>query len=452
MDSGTEPFNKPLGLQPFLPSGRETDKVVDWWGKVVFFLLCVAVGLLGVGRLPIPFFGGSFSSWSVSRTVFFSWLIWKILLWVRFGRYRVEWQKILPPLPLLLFFAFVTASLLPDFRHWQDYRYFLFAFFHYLMVVDVFSQGSRPRLLLLLLGIAPGFLFLRGVLADPSVLSLNQVVRFGFPLDHPNTAGYVFSMAIPLSLAVVVNEKRWLRGLSGVSLGAQFVGLILTYSRGAWIGCLASLLGLGVGEKRMRKIISVLGLIGFAVLVMSSPLRSRLTSLGGGLDDPYVLWRFQVMANAVSLGLDTPFLGVGYGRRHLRAALSEKYPEFVKQRYVHHSHNVYTELVSGTGFLGLSAFLWLLGSTVSRLLWKARRDSVANRPLYFCLVASLVAFMVSGLGDVPFYHHETRIYFFTLLGLIYLHLQKADVSTPRNADFGSVFPERKALAFGRGKI
>jgi hypothetical protein len=29
--------------------------------------------------------------------------------------------------------------------------------------------------------------------------------------------------------------------------------------------------------------------------------------------------------------------------------------------------------------------------------------------------------MVTGLGDVPFYHHETRICFFTLLALAYLY-------------------------------
>jgi hypothetical protein len=34
-----------------------------------------------------------------------------------------------------------------------------------------------------------------------------------------------------------------------------------------------------------------------------------------------------------------------------------------------------------------------------------------------------VALVVAGLGDVPFYHHSTRILFFTLFGLVSFHLR-----------------------------
>jgi hypothetical protein len=43
-----------------------------------------------------------------------------------------------------------------------------------------------------------------------------------------------------------------------------------------------------------------------------------------------------------------------------------------------------------------------------------------GRFTYIGLFASLIAFIVGGLNDVPLYHHETRIFFFTLLGLIHL--------------------------------
>ena len=325
----------------------------------------------------------------------------------------------------MVFFASVTASLLPYFEQPNDYRYFVFALFHFLMVRDLFGQGNRPRVLLCLLGIAPGFLFVRGVLSDFSVLNLSQMVRFGFPLDHPNTAGYVFSVGIPLSLAVVLTEKGWFRGLAVFSSVLQCVGLVLTYSRTAWAGSLVSLLALVFLERRLRKGLLISGLAVLLVFAISPALRSRFGSLMDLNKDPEDMWRFEVMAHSVFLALDDPLLGVGYGGHRLRAALNEKYPELAKQRYVHHSHNVYTELLSGTGFVGLGTFLWPVFSTVRRLRWKTRSNGVPGRRLlYLCLLASLVAFMVSGLGDVPFYHHETRIFFFTLLGLIYLHLQQ----------------------------
>jgi O-antigen ligase len=397
-------------------------KLLDWWEQLLFFFLCVAIAFLGIGRVPIPLLGGM-SAWSISRTVFFFWLIWKLSLWITGRQKPQEWRRIMPPLPLLFFFIFVTVSLLPDFREAGDYRYFLFAFFHYVMVIDLFSGGDRPKLLLRLLGVLPGLLVVRGIMTDPSVLSLTQMNRFGFPLAHPNIAGYVFSVGIPLAIAVLTNERGWLRGLGGFSLGAEFVGLILTYSRTAWAACVVSLLGLGVMDKGVRRVILILGLIGFVLLVTVGPLRSRLLSLLEVTKDADDLWRLQAMVHAVYLGLERPLLGHGYGRDHLRSGLRARYPDFANQGFIPHSHSVYSELLAGTGFLGLGAFVWFLGSTLVRLLQGARGEQLQQKKLlYLCFASSLVAVIIFGVGDVPFYNHDPRLLFFTLLALIHLHL------------------------------
>jgi hypothetical protein len=43
-----------------------------------------------------------------------------------------------------------------------------------------------------------------------------------------------------------------------------------------------------------------------------------------------------------------------------------------------------------------------------------------------------MAFLIGGLGDVPFYNHETRIFFFTLLALSYIVLRNDIVSQSTN--------------------
>jgi hypothetical protein len=45
--------------------------------------------------------------------------------------------------------------------------------------------------------------------------------------------------------------------------------------------------------------------------------------------------------------------------------------------------------------------------------------------------AAWIAFVVTGLGDVPYYHHEIRILFFTLLALTHLYGYPS-APTPRN--------------------
>jgi hypothetical protein len=78
---------------------------------------------------------------------------------------------------------------------------------------------------------------------------------------------------------------------------------------------------------------------------------------------------------------------------------------------------MYVELFAQTGLLGLGAFLWLLCHTLSKTLGAASCLNGASRVFQLGIAAAWIAFAVTGLGDVPFYHHEIRILFFTLLAL-----------------------------------
>ena len=405
--------------------GKISARLVDWWGRGVFVFLCFSILLLAVGRFEFPLAGARFSAWSISRTTFFFWLIWKILIWFRLGRRNLGLSKNSFPVALLAFFAVVTASLLPDFHEADDYRYLFFAVMHCVMILDLFAEGERPKLLLLLLGLSPGVLVIRGLLHNPSVLNFSLTNRFSYPLTHANAAGLLFAMSIPLALSVIATQKGWLRGVTLTSLAAQFTGLILTYSRGAWLACLVSLLGASLMEGRLRKGVFALGLLGLVVFVAVAPLRRRLMTLVNPTADAAIEGRLQFMAGAVTVGLDNPVLGFGYGRDRLREGVKKEVVDSERLGFIPHSHNLYTELLAETGVLGLSAFMWMICSNLSRLIRKARRESAPQiRILYFCLAASLIAFLIGILGDAPFYNHDTRIFFFTLLALTYLFLRR----------------------------
>ena len=160
--------------------------------------------------------------------------------------------------PLGAFFTVVTISLLPDFHNAGDYRYFALGCAHAVMVFDIFAPPSRQKWLPLLLGILPIVLVARGLINDASVLSFDLGHRFGFPLDHPNTAGFLLSMSFPLGLVVAVNGSAARRAIASVSLIAQALALVLTFSRGAWFGWGASMLFLGAATKKWRYCIGAL--------------------------------------------------------------------------------------------------------------------------------------------------------------------------------------------------
>ena len=401
------------------------DKYLEWYGRGLFVSVLIAVALLGTGRLELF----SSSAWSISRATFFSWLAWKLIIAIRYGRWQTNLFKRPIPFSLLVFFIVVTISLLPDFHEPGDFRYFFFGCGHAVMIMDLCENQRRAHWLYLLLALLPGVLTLRGILHDPSVLSFEQTRRFGFPLDHPNTAGYVFSMSIPLALALVRTERGPLRAVGMLSCGAQLLGLILTYSRGAWLGWAASMIFLAVAWKQWKEISIILGALLLAY-TFASPLRDRLLTFTQPQADIAMNLRMQVMSDSLRLGAKNPVLGIGYGRGRLKEALRQGYQGTANENNpIWHAHNVYVELFAETGVVGLGAFLWLLGITGFTILRRAYSEEDTNRIRLLGLGGAWIAVAVTGLGDVPFYHHETRIFFFTLLALAFVSERAGDINS-----------------------
>ena len=144
-------------------------------------------------------------------------------------------------------------------------------------------------------------------------------------------------------------------------------------------------------------------------------------------DDASLRERLQLLTSSLNVGMENPFLGVGYGRGRLKEALRPHLKgTALEQSPIWHAHNVYLELLAGTGFLGLLTFLWLIGATLLRVVSAALQRQGEQRLLGFALATSWVAAIFTGIGDVPFYHHETRIFFFSLLAMAQIYYSSAD--------------------------
>jgi O-antigen ligase len=403
-------------------------KFLIWWERGLIGALGLSIALLGIGRVAFPG-GGSVSAWSVSRTTFFFWLILKLLLLIRFGWRRTGLSGLTTISPLFFFLIAVTVSLLPDFHQAGDYRYFFFGCAHAVMLVDLFSSGPQRRWLPLLLGLAPLVLVARGFAHDPSVLDFDLSHRFTFPLDSWNTAGYVLAMSIPLCLLVTIIYAGWWRALGLLSCAGQMLALILTFSRGAWLGWGASVVYLAVTTK-IWKYIAVLVILTTTFVLITPALRNRLATFSEPQSDQSIKERVQLLKSSLQLGMENPMLGLGYGRGRLKESLRSRLEGTVlEDSPIWHTHNVYVELFAGTGLLGLLSFLWLIGQTLLRVSQAAIRRDGAERLAGFAISASWIAAIVTGVGDIPFYHHETRILFFSLFALAYIYSSRPESIT-----------------------
>jgi O-antigen ligase len=408
-----------LSTEVLLPSNMH--RLVKCWERGLIAALWLSVALLGVGRLEIFGPKASVSAWSVSRTTFFFWFLWKLLQFYDHDQAPIERFRLKALAPLHLFFIAVTLSLLPDFHQAGDYRYFFFGYAHAIMIVDVFSATPQRRWLPVLLGLLPIVLVLRGFLRNPAILDFSLNQRFGYPLDHANTAGYLLAMSLPLCVAVALTTTAWRLSFALVSGASQMLALVLTFSRGAWLGWTASMIYLATALKKL-KMITAFMLVPVACALVFPEVQNRLDSVTRPGEDPAMQERLQRFKSSLQLGIDHPILGVGYGRGRLKEFL----PSYLKGTILEgapvlHTHNVYVELFAETGTIGLLTFLWLLGQTLWRLWRRALASEGAERLMGWGLAASWVAAMVTGLGDIPFYHHGTRIFFFTLFALAHMY-------------------------------
>ena len=135
--------------------------------------------------------------------------------------------------------------------------------------------------------------------ADPNSVADGTIRVYG-PLENPNLlAGYLIPI-LPIALVALLRWRSWPQRLfAGSALVLGAIALVLSYSRGGWLGMLAALGGLALllvlRQTRQwpplwRRLFPLLLLVAAAALLVVAftqvePLRIRLLSLMAGRED-----------------------------------------------------------------------------------------------------------------------------------------------------------------------
>lgn len=423
----------PAIVKPESSTQPVLERLFHGWEQCIRFSLGLSIVLIGVGRIETAFDNLSLSAWSISRTTFFFWLIGRLFFRWCCGK---TWNfKLSEVLSLAVFGGAIGLSLVPRFRDLSDFRYLCFAIVHTLMVLDMFRDYPRRRLLILALGLVPALVLLRGLYENPLVLEFRLNNRLAYPLDHANTAGHLLAMSLPLAAAILLTERGRLRAAAVLGGIAQLLALLLTYSRGAWFGFAGALAFLLAALGGRREIL-IFFLLAAVLLLTFGPLRQRVFGILDFGKDQAITDRMVRMRDTLRIGVAKPILGVGYGRGRLRAAIrANPESETSVNEPIWHAHNIYLELFGGSGVIGLGAYLWLWAKAFLGAARAAGRATGDERILVLGLLASGVAMLICGLGDVTFHHHETRLFSFTLLALMLLAYNRERSSAPGSGEF-----------------
>jgi putative inorganic carbon (HCO3(-)) transporter len=245
-------------------------------------------------------------------------------------------------------------------------------------------------------------------------------VRIYSTLDNPNLLGGYLLPILPLAAVALLRWPGWPRRL--FALAALILGilaLVLTYSRGAWMGMVASLavltLLLVLRHTRSwpplwRRLLPIV-LLGGGTLVLVvlitqvEPLRVRVMSLVAGREDSSNNFRMNVWSSVMEMIRDRPWIGIGPGN----TAFNLIYPLYQQPKFnALSAYSIPLEWLVEAGLPGLvsGAGLFLCALRTGLRQWNAEGPLVGPA---LAAVAAFVGLAIQGLTDTIFFRPEVQL-------------------------------------------
>jgi O-antigen ligase len=242
------------------------------------------------------------------------------------------------------------------------------------------------------------------------------------------TTGGIISLALVfLAPGLAAMRRRPWRLALGCGLGVVAWALVLSYSRGAWLGTLA---GGAVILALVRPRLLAVAAVAAVALFFAIPgeLRDRVTSIA---DPSHALNRERVHMWGAALRLvkDHPLTGAGLMDMK---PLFERYADPDYTGVVHgHFHSNFLQVAASGGLVGLAAFLLLLGAIGTALVRAVRalpptrapagggrgaEDAALARALAIGGLAAFVSFVVQGFFEWNFGDAEVVTLWYALTG------------------------------------
>jgi putative inorganic carbon (hco3(-)) transporter len=268
------------------------------------------------------------------------------------------------------------------------------------------------------------------------------VVRVCSVFTHPDNLGLYIGRLLPFLVAFVLfydnqglfgSRRRILYALALLPVGAT---LIISFSRGAWIGTAAAVLAMLIlaGVRRWLLVYGGFALLGLAALPFIRV--ERITSLfnfgAGSSGTRLYLWQ-----SAWQMISDKPLTGYGLDQFLYYYNPQYVHPNAWTERFTSHPHNSVLDFWLRLGILGIPLLLWLLGSFFAialrlRLRLKAPDKSAKLRGVLATgLFGSMVHFAVHGLVDNSYFVPDLAIIFCLSFAMLDI-LRREAVATKEN--------------------
>ena len=258
--------------------------------------------------------------------------------------------------------------------------------------------------------------------------------RLAGPVGDPGFFGQILVLLVPLAFHIGWYEKgRVIRALGWLSLIGLIIAVGLTYSRGAMLALLVTLMLLLFTHRLFRPKYLAILFIALPVVfaVASSDFGKRLSTaalaLPGGQDelhpDSSIELRLLFSKTALAMFANRPLTGVGagnYASEYLAYAdeIGSDARHYGDADEGYYAHSLYLELAAETGLIGLTAYVLVMSAALISIFHSARAFRSAGdvylAGLSRCLSISLISYLITSL----FLHGHFQRYLWVIFGLI----------------------------------
>jgi len=243
-----------------------------------------------------------------------------------------------------------------------------------------------------------------------------KILRAYGTFAHANILGGYLAICFGLLIQSINSKNWWKRVVVALALCA---GILLSFSRSAWLALLAMLVVLITVQAfkiNWKQLILGLSVILFVLVIFSidQVIWARIIDFSmQALDERLI---FSEIAREMIF--HQPWLGVGAGNFILK--MSDYYPGVLSPWLFQPVHNFFLMIVSELGLVGLLCWLGILGGMLKQIGDSMRRIIKSERFYWKAYMALLMGILVLSLLDHYLYTAwPGQVLVFLIIGLIW---------------------------------
>lgn len=228
--------------------------------------------------------------------------------------------------------------------------------------------------------------------------------------ENPNVYGEYLILAIPIIASLFWTEKGFTKkAFLFVELGITMLALVLTFSRGCWLGIIFSLAILAVIIDRRFILLGVL-ILCLLPFILPETIINRFMSIGD-MSDSSTSYRVFIWMGTIAMLKDYWLTGIGLGT----TSFNTIYPIYSYNNVpAPHSHNLYLQMIVEYGIIGLILFLGVIYNFYKETIIKMVKEKSI---LTAGIIAGMSGFLLQSLFDYTWYNYRVILIFWMILAL-----------------------------------